>query len=111
LATFVGIFGDDFLGGLLDGGFAHLGAEAFGRDDLGGPCGRIRTWFTKTFLPMAAVILADSTNFTSSARAGRRDRARADFLAGIFQAREEVRFASSWRRLLPGAPALTTASK
>ena len=32
----VGILGDDFTGGLLDGAIADLGAEAFGGNDLGG---------------------------------------------------------------------------
>src|SRR4029077_8246282 len=32
----VGILGDDFTGGLLDGAIADLGAEAFGGNNLGG---------------------------------------------------------------------------
>src|SRR5437667_11697665 len=36
LGHVVRIFGDDFLGGLLDGRVADLGTEAFGSDDFGG---------------------------------------------------------------------------
>src|SRR5690348_12823929 len=35
LGDVVGIFGDDFASGLLNGGGVHLSAEAFGSDDFG----------------------------------------------------------------------------
>jgi len=64
----VGIFGDDVASGLDDGGFADLGAKAFGGDDFGGRTAGVEHG-AKTFLPTAPVIFADSTSITSSARA------------------------------------------
>src|SRR5579864_2697778 len=36
LGYVIGIFLDDFAGGLLESGFVDLGAEAFGGNDIGG---------------------------------------------------------------------------
>ena len=89
LGDVVGILGDDFARSCFDGGFADLGTEAFGGDDVGGRAAGFEHSGEDLFADVAG-------NFTGFDKADQlRERLRADgacfdLLAGIVEAAEKL---------------------
>jgi len=109
LATLSGFLAIHFEGSLFDGSLADLGAKAFRRRRFRRRCGRSRTWLRKPFYNGGGDF-SGFNEFHQFGESGWRDGACGNFFAGIFQAAKSsvcIQLATA----LPGAPALTTASK
>jgi len=90
LGYVVRVFRDDFTGGLLHGGFTDLRAEAFSGDDLGGSAAGLEHG-GEHFFGNSAGDFAGFDELHQFGESGRRNGARADFLAGVFQAAKKFR--------------------
>src|SRR5712664_255611 len=84
----VGIFGDDFAGGLLDRGSIADLRQAFGGDDFGGAAAGFKHG-GEDFFADGAGDLPGFDELQQLGERGGRNRAGADFLAGIVEAAEQ----------------------
>src|SRR5260370_16189227 len=84
-----GIFGDSFASGLLDGGVADLGAQAFGGDDFGGGAAGLEHG-SENFFGDGSGDFGGFDKVHQLGESGWRDGAGGNFFAGIFQAAKKL---------------------